>query len=330
MRPLLTAEIPPELGGERFDRALAELFPEYSRSRLAAWIRAGRARLEGETARPAARVLGGERVELEPEAEPDRRVLPEPIPIELLHQDPDLIVLCKPAGLTVHPGAGQPAGTLQNALLHHDPGLARLPRAGIVHRLDKDTSGLLAVARSLEAHAALTRALAERRLLREYLALVQGVPVAGGTIAAPIGRHPRDRLRMAVVEGGRPAVSHFRVLERFAAHALLAVRLETGRTHQIRVHLAHAGYPLVGDPLYGGRPRLPRGCDADLAAALGGFARQALHAARLELEHPRSGERLRFEAPPPADLAALLARLRAHAAGEGAVRAAGAARNREG
>jgi 23S rRNA pseudouridine1911/1915/1917 synthase len=306
----IEAEIPFECAGERFDRTLALLFPEFSRSRLSAWIRDGRALLDGQRVKPSVRVLGGELVALAPASAPDQPIEPEPISLAVLHADPDLIVLDKPAGLTVHPGAGQPRGTLQNALIHHFPELSHLPRAGIVHRLDKDTSGLLAIARNEGARRALTAALAERRIGREYLAIVQGVPVAGGTIEAPIGRHPRDRLRMAVVEGGRPAVSHFRVLERFAAQALLAVRLQTGRTHQIRVHLAHLGHPLVGDPLYGGRPRFPAGASPALRAALAAFPRQALHAHRLELTHPADGRPMHFLVEPPEDLRALLAALR--------------------
>ncbi|GIX34145.1 MAG: ribosomal large subunit pseudouridine synthase D [Lysobacterales bacterium] len=307
---LASAEIPLEWAGERFDRALARLFPEYSRSRLAAWIKAGRALLDGERVKASARVLGGELIELDPESAPDQRLEPEPIPLSIVYQDEALIVVDKPAGLTVHPGAGQARGTLQNALLHHFPELARLPRAGIVHRLDKDTSGLLVVARSERAHRALVEALSTRQVGREYLAVVQGVPVAGGAIEAPIGRHPRDRLRMAVVEGGRQAITHFRVRERFAAHALLAVRLETGRTHQIRVHLAHLGFPLVGDPLYGGKPRFPEGASPALRETLAGFRRQALHAESLELVHPAEERSLRFRAEPPTDLKALIEALR--------------------
>lgn len=209
------------------------------------------------------------------------------------------MVIDKPAGLVVHPGAGNREGTLQNALLHHDPQLAELPRSGIVHRLDKDTSGLMVVARSLAAHTALVAQLQARSVRREYLALVNGCPVAGGTVEAPIGRHPRDRKRMAVVERGRPATTHYRVEERLAAHTLLRCFLETGRTHQIRVHMAHAGYPLVGDPVYGGRLRLPPRATEAQRQALRAFQRQALHAARLALDHPESGERLSWEAPCP-------------------------------
>jgi len=216
----------------------------------------------------------------------------------------------------VHPGAGNPAGTLQNALLHHDAALAVIPRAGIVHRLDKDTSGLMVVARSLAAHNALVELLSERDIHRQYVAVVLGTLIAGGTVDAPIGRHPRDRVKQAVVEGsgGKPAVTHYRVRERYRAHTLVQCTLETGRTHQIRVHMAHIRHPLVGDTLYGGGLKLPKGATPELAAALRGFQRQALHAERLEFAHPTRGDTLRFEAPLPEDLAALVAVLRADAA----------------
>ncbi|MGH8114372.1 MAG: RluA family pseudouridine synthase, partial [Rhodanobacteraceae bacterium] len=227
-----------------------------------------------------------------------------------VYEDGDLLVIDKPAGLVVHPGAGNRDGTLLNALLHHDPKLAQIPRAGIVHRLDKDTSGLLVVARSLPTQTALVAMLAARDIHRRYVAVVNGVPVAGGSVDAPLDRHPSDRLRRAVREGGRPAVTHYRVREKFRAHALLQCELESGRTHQIRVHMAHAGYPLVGDPLYGRGLKLPRGATPDLADALRGFKRQALHAERLAFAHPVSGEAMAFDAEPPRDFLDLLTVLR--------------------
>ena len=301
--------IPSAQGGRRLDQALAELFPMHSRARLQRWLRSGAISVDGETARARQRVLGGERIVLDAELEASERWEPQPVPFELVHADPDLIVVAKPAGLVVHPGAGNPDGTLVNGLLHRFPELAELPRAGIVHRLDKDTSGLLAVARSLEAHTALVAQLSGREMGREYRAVIEGVPVAGGRIDAPIGRDPQQRLRMAVVADGREAITHFRVLERFRAHALVRCELETGRTHQIRVHLAHAGHALVGDALYGARGRLPPAPSADLLAAIRGFRRQALHAVRLSLVHPRTGAALSFEAPLPGDLTGLLAAL---------------------
>ena len=305
------ATVPPELAGLRTDQALARLFPDLSRTRLRAWLEAGHVRLDGRVPRPRDPVRGGEEVHLDaplPQAAPDR---PEPIPLRIVHEDAHLIVLDKPPGLVVHPAAGNPAGTLVNALLHHDRTLAALPRAGIVHRLDKGTSGLMVVARTPAAHRALVAALARRAVTREYEAVVRGVMTAGGTVAAPIGRHPVRRQRMAVVPGGREAVTHYRVLERFRAHTRVRVRLETGRTHQIRVHMAHVGHPLVGDPVYGGRPALPPGPAPALAAAVRGFRRQALHARRLELAHPATGEPCAWEAPLPEDMANLLAALRA-------------------
>jgi 23S rRNA pseudouridine1911/1915/1917 synthase len=256
-------------------------------------------------------VAGGEQVEVRAQLQLETELRPEDIPLDIRFQDQHLLVLNKPAGLVVHPAAGNPNGTLQNALLYYDPELAALPRAGIVHRLDKDTSGLMVVARSLSAHKSLVEQLQARSVHREYLALVQSVLAAGGTVDAPIGRHHRDRLRMAVVESGKPAISHYRVLERFAAHTLVQVRLESGRTHQIRVHMAHIHCPLLGDPLYGGRLRLPRGASAVLREAISAFRRQALHAVRLQLIHPLTREVVGWEAEIPADFNQLLESLRA-------------------
>jgi 23S rRNA pseudouridine1911/1915/1917 synthase len=238
---------------------------------------------------------------------------PESIALDIRYEDADLLVINKPAGLTVHPGAGQPGGTLQNALLHHDPKLAEIPRAGIVHRLDKDTSGVMVVARSLRAHAALVQALQARDVHRQYLAVVYGTMIAGGSVDAPIGRHPRDRLRQAIVEGptSKPAVTHYRVRERFRAHTLIECRLETGRTHQIRVHLAHVRHSLVGDQLYGQGLKLPKGATPELAETMRAFKRQALHAEKLEFAHPVSGKLVSVEVEMPADMRALLAALRA-------------------
>jgi 23S rRNA pseudouridine1911/1915/1917 synthase len=290
----------------RLDQALAEVFPDFSRSRLKEWILAGLVRVDGRQPRPRDRVVGGERVEVEAVLETASEARAQAIPLVIRYEDAELIVVDKPAGLVVHPGAGNPDQTLQNALLHHAPELAALPRAGIVHRLDKSTSGLLAVARTLEAHTRLVRALQARAVEREYDAIVMGVLTAGGTIDAPIGRHPTRRTSMSVREGGRPAVTHYRVLNRFHAHTHVRVRLETGRTHQIRVHLAHIDHPLVGDPQYG-RLRLPPGASAELVAALRAFRRQALHASRLALPHPRSDETVVCESPLPTDMQSLLA-----------------------
>ncbi len=310
------AEIPPELAGLRLDQALAEMFPEYSRSRLAQWIKAGEVELDGGPAAPRRRVLGGEQVVIRAELQAEVGMRPEPMDLDIRHQDEDLIVLVKPAGLVVHPGAGNPDGTLLNGLLHHDPELALLPRAGIVHRLDKDTSGLMVVARSLAAHTALVAMLSRHEVLRQYEAVVQGALIAGDTVDEPLGRHPRDRLRQAVRDShsGRRAVTHYRLRERFRAHSLVQCNLETGRTHQIRVHMAHAGHALVGDPLYGGRPKLPRGADEGLVALLRGFPRQALHAERLAFPHPVSGRAMAFEAQRPQDMQALVEALREDAA----------------
>jgi 23S rRNA pseudouridine1911/1915/1917 synthase len=306
----MTARAAAGQAGLRLDQAAAELFTDFSRARLQKWIRGGELTVDGQAAKPTLRLNGGETLALDAEPEYSEAVLPQDIALALLHADDDLIVLDKPAGLVVHPAAGNPDGTLQNALLHFDPRLAALPRAGIVHRLDKDTSGVLVVARSLRAHTSLVEQLQSRAMSRQYRAVVMGEVIAGGTVDAPVGRHPTDRKRMAVVASGRPAVTHYRVAERFRGLTCLAVSLETGRTHQIRVHMAHIGQPLVGDPLYGRGSRRRRGMADDLAEALRAFPRQALHAETLELVHPGSRQPMRFSAPLPADFEALLQTLR--------------------
>ena len=282
------------------------MFPDYSRSRLKTWLLDGAVLVDGAAWRPRDRVLGGETVVLTVTVDAAVCAEPEPMELDVVYEDPDLLVINKSAGLVVHPGAGNAGGTLMNGLLAHASQLESLPRAGIVHRLDKDTSGLLLVAKSLPAHTALVRALAERAISRQYLAICTGVLTGGGTIDAPIGRHPVDRTRMAVRDTGRPAVTHFTVIERFRAHTCVRVMLETGRTHQIRVHFAYRRHPLVGDPVYGGRLALPAGASEALRDALRKFRRQALHAARLELRHPVTGEDLDFEVSPPIDFQQLL------------------------
>jgi len=302
--------IPVTLAGLRSDQALAWVFPEYSRTTLKSWILAGRVQVDGRCVEPRHVVSGGEAVELAPPPPSAIRERPEAIPIEVIHEDPDIRVVNKPPGLVVHPGAGNREGTLLNALLHLDPGLAALPRAGIVHRLDKDTSGLLVIARSPRAHQSLVAQIKARGITREYQGIVSGAMVAGGSVEAAIGRHPVHRTRMAVVErGGKPALTEYRVIQRFRLHTQVRITLETGRTHQIRVHMAHVHYPLVGDPVYGGRVRLPCGAAPALTQALREFPRQALHAARLALEHPSTGATLSFAAPLPADMEALIALL---------------------
>ena len=307
-------DVPQELAGLRLDQALARMFPEYSRSRLKEWLLAGNITIDGGNRRPRDAVAGGETVALT--AEPEAQVFaePEPMTLDVVFEDEHLLVINKPAGLVVHPGAGNAAGTLMNGLLHHAPVLESLPRAGIVHRIDKDTSGLLLVAKSLPAHTALVRLLADREIARHYLAVCNGVLTGGGTIREPIGRHPVDRKRMSVQQDGKPAVTHYTVIERFRAFTYISVKLETGRTHQIRVHFAWRRHALVGDPVYGGRLALPPGASDDLIDALRRFKRQALHATRLALTHPITGEALAFEVPPPRDFLDLLDVLRADAA----------------
>ena len=305
-----TAIIPQELAGTRLDQALASLFPEFSRSRLSEWIRQGLVTVDARARRPRDRVAGGERVELEiaPAADSERWQA-QAMDIAVVYQDQHLLVVDKPAGLVVHPGAGNPDGTLVNALLHRDPELIRVPRAGVVHRLDKNTSGLLVVARTLLAHKRLVSALKDRQVEREYLAVVHGLLRAGGRVDAPVGRHRVHRTRMAVNDAGRPAATRYRVERRFRAHSLLRLALESGRTHQIRVHMAHIDHPLVGDPVYGGRLRLPAGAGTELTERLRAFKRQALHAEQLKLRHPVSEQAMHWQSPLPPDMRELLAAL---------------------
>ena len=302
--------VPPEMAQQRLDQVVASLCPQYSRSQLQKWIKSGQVLVDNKPLKPKERLTGGEQIIIHATQEVQTRSEAEEMPLDIVYEDDDILVLNKPADLVVHPGAGNWSGTLVNGLLHYDPKLEYLPRAGIVHRLDKDTTGLMVVAKTLEAHNSLVEQLQERDVSREYLALVQRPVIAGGTLEGNIGRHPIDRLKMAVIEGGKEAITHYRVEERFRHHTLLRVALETGRTHQIRVHLTANNMPIVGDQLYGGRPRVPAGISGELREALQTFPRQALHATRLGLVHPMSEETLEWEAPVPADMEALLALLR--------------------
>ncbi|MDD4914398.1 MAG: 23S rRNA pseudouridine(1911/1915/1917) synthase RluD [Methylococcales bacterium] len=304
---ILTARVPEELAGMRLDQCLAEMFPDYSRSKLQSWIKAGRVQVDGVALKGREKLDGGEEIELDAEAEAVLDCDAENIPLDIVYEDDTLLIVNKPAGLVVHPAVGNWHGTLVNALLNHDPELNTLPRAGIVHRLDKDTSGLLMVAKTLQAHNSLVEQLQERSINREYLALVKGWMTAGGTVDEPIGRHRVDRKRNAVRRDGKEAVTHYRLEQRFKRHTLIRVKLETGRTHQIRVHMAHINYPLVGDQVYGGRFQMPADCSPALAEALRNFKRQALHAAKLGLEHPETGEYCEWEQPLPDDMRHLLA-----------------------
>ena len=298
----LAVTVPAALSGMRFDQALAQLVPQHSRSRLKEWIDGGRVTLDGAQAEGKRRVNGGERILVQPVlAAVATQAVAQAMDLAIVHEDATILVVDKPAGLVVHPGAGNRDGTLMNALLHHVPALASVARAGIVHRLDKDTSGLMVVAKTPEAQTDLVRQLQARTVTREYLAVARGDLARATTVDAPIGRHPRARTSMAVVATGKPARTHVTPLERFGTATLVQCALETGRTHQIRVHLAAIGHPLVGDPAYGGR---------NSPAGFPPFARQALHAARLALVHPRSKALRRFEAEPPADFAGLVLALR--------------------
>lgn len=291
----------------RLDQCLAEVFPDYSRSKLQTWIKAGRVLVDGEVMKGREKLDGGEEIELDAEAERVIEYTPQEIPLDIIYEDDSLLIVNKPAGLVVHPAVGNWDGTLVNALLNHVPSLDTLPRAGIVHRIDKDTSGLLMVAKTLQAHNSLVEQLQERSIHREYLALVKGWMTAGGTVDEPIGRHPVDRKRNAVVRrGGKEAITHYRLEQRFKRHTLIRVKLETGRTHQIRVHMSHINYPLVGDQVYGGRFQMPADCNPALAEALRNFKRQALHAAKLGLEHPETGDYCEWVQPIPEDMQNLL------------------------
>lgn len=305
-RRVMQAEVPDELAGRRLDQILAELFPDFSRSRLQQWVKNGEVRVDGQQLRAKDKLSGGERIAIDALREVEVLFEAEAIPLDIVYEDEAILVLNKPAGLVVHPAAGNWQGTLLNALLHHAPQLEQVPRAGIVHRLDKETTGLLVVAKTLESQTALVAQLQERRFTREYDAIINGVLTGGGTVDAPIGRHPVDRKRMAVVRGGKEAITHYRLVQRFRAHSQIRVRLETGRTHQIRVHMSHLRYPLIGDPLYGGRLRIPPASSEAFAEVLRHFPRQALHAARLGLEHPVSGEYMEWEQPMPQDMKQLL------------------------
>lgn len=306
----LSAQIPEEMAGMRLDQVLAELFSDYSRSKLQTWLKAGRVMVNGAQLKAKDKVEGGESIELDAEAEVVLECEAEAIPLDIVYEDESLLIINKPAGLVVHPAVGNWTGTLQNALLNHVPSLETLPRAGIVHRIDKETSGLLMVAKTLQAHNSLVKQLQERSIEREYLAITKGRIIAGATIDEPIGRHPTDRKRYSVRQTGKDAVTHYRVVERFARHTLIRVKLETGRTHQIRVHMAYAHFPLVGDPVYGGRFQLPPDCSEQLEIELRAFKRQALHAEKLGLLHPETQEYCEWIQPLPDDMIRLLAALR--------------------
>ncbi|MCC4265728.1 23S rRNA pseudouridine(1911/1915/1917) synthase RluD [Oceanimonas baumannii] len=298
--------------GQRLDQALAEMFPDYSRSRIKTWIQQELVQIDGAVvSKPREKVLPGQQVVVTAELADEVRFEPQAIELNIVYEDDDILVINKPAGLVVHPGAGTPDGTLLNALLHHCPEIAEVPRAGIVHRLDKDTTGLMVVAKTIPAQTHLVTALQARHITREYEAVAIGHMTAGGTVDANIGRHPTQRIQMAVVPSGKPAVTHYRVMEKFRAHTRLRVRLETGRTHQIRVHMAYLKHPLVGDPVYGGRLKPPRAAEPELMDFLRGFKRQALHAVMLRLEHPISGELMEWHAPIPDDMVKLVEVLRA-------------------
>jgi 23S rRNA pseudouridine1911/1915/1917 synthase len=311
----LQMTVPGELGGRRFDQIAVDLFPDYSRARLQSWIKTGELNVDGKARQAKDKLPPGAVLALHAELQPvDETWQPEAIALAVVFEDDDILVIDKPAGLVVHPAAGHADGTLLNALLHHCPDLNLVPRAGIVHRLDKDTTGLMVVAKNLPAQAALVAQLQARNVHREYEAVATGVLVGGGTVDAPLGRHPRDRKRQAVVSnldglGGKEAITHYRVLRRFFAHTHIRCLLETGRTHQIRVHMAHIRHPLLGDSVYGGRFKKPAGASPELIELTRNFPRQALHARRLELQHPRRDELMRWEAPLPADMRALLAAL---------------------
>lgn len=308
----LTATVSESQLGQRLDQTLAELFPDYSRSRIKEWILDRRVTVNGVMVdTPKEKVLGGELVAIDAEIEEAQRWEPQNLPLDIVYEDEDIIVINKPRDFVVHPGAGNPDGTVLNALLHHYPAIMDVPRAGIVHRLDKDTTGLMVVAKTVPAQTHLVDSLQRREITREYEAVAIGNMTAGGTVEQPISRHSTKRTHMAVHPMGKPAVTHYRIMEHFRAHTRLRLRLETGRTHQIRVHMSHISHPLVGDPLYGGRPRPPKGASEAFITTLRGFDRQALHATMLRLYHPISGIEMEFHAALPQDMVDLIAALKA-------------------
>lgn len=307
----LQAQVPDNLFGKRLDQALAEMFPDYSRSRIKEWILGDKVTVDGEISnKPREKLVGEEQIEIDVELEVQVQHHAQAIDLNIVYEDDDILVINKPTDLVVHPGAGNSDGTILNALLSHVPGIENVPRAGIVHRLDKDTTGLMVVAKTIPAQTHLVEQLQAREISREYEAVVIGTMVAGGTIDEPIGRHPTKRTNMAVRESGKPAMTHYRVKEKFRAHTYLRLKLESGRTHQIRVHMSHLRYPLVGDQAYGGRPRPPKACNQNMVDMLRGFRRQALHAVQLELTHPITGEWMSWKAPLPDDFVDLLDVLR--------------------
>lgn len=308
----LSAEVQPEQMGQRLDQTLAELFPEYSRSRLKTWIEADLVKLNDRiTNIPREKVLGGERIEIIVEVEDETRFEAENIPLNIVYEDDDIIVINKPKDLVVHPGAGNPNGTVLNALLYHYPPISEVPRAGIVHRLDKDTTGLMVVAKTIPVQTKLVRDLQKRKITREYEAVASGIMTKGGTVDQPMARHATKRTLMAVHPMGKPAVTHYRIMENYRNYTRLRLRLETGRTHQIRVHMAHIAHPLLGDQTYGGRPRPPKNASEDFMEVLRNFKRQALHAVMLRLAHPITGEMMEWYAPLPDDFVELLNALKA-------------------
>ncbi|HCG9612882.1 TPA: 23S rRNA pseudouridine(1911/1915/1917) synthase RluD [Vibrio parahaemolyticus] len=297
--------------GQRLDQAIAELFADFSRSRLKEWLLDGKVQVNGEVVtKPRTKVMGGEEIILQVELEDEERWEAQDIPLDIVYEDDDIIVINKPRDFVVHPGAGTPDGTVLNALLHHYPDIAEVPRAGIVHRLDKDTTGLMVVAKTVPAQTRLVRALQKRNITREYEAIAIGRMTAGGKVDQPIGRHSTKRTLMAVAPLGKPAVTHYRVAEHFREHTRIRLRLETGRTHQIRVHMSYLQHPLLGDTAYGGRARIPTGASQELTDMIRGFDRQALHAVMLRFEHPITGEELEFHAPVPDDMVAMTEALR--------------------
>ena len=302
----LESLITENMKANRLDQAVAELFPDYSRSRLQQWIKSGELTVDGKQWKPRQKVMGGERVVINAELKLESSWQGEAIPLDILYEDDEILIINKPVGMVVHPAAGNRESTLLNALVHRDPDMAALPRAGIVHRLDKDTSGLMVVAKTLTAHSNLVEQLQDRSVSRQYEAIAVGVMTGGSSVNAPIGRHPKQRVKMAVTNSGKEAITHYRVVERFRGHTHIRLKLETGRTHQIRVHMAHIHYPLVGDSVYGGRPRLPKGVSPELIEGLQHFKRQALHAGKLGLIHPATKSYMEWEQEMPEDMLALI------------------------